>query len=205
MRDDVSELKSVEALIFALTTTFIACSPNSSELVVSKASETVGATQTINVVFAAPPMAFDSNRVSFESRNGGRSFFPEDRISMHRPRVVSDRLIALASSSAAPSTPDFLIRSEPAKSTRYSFPLSVRGPPVHLIEIISAACERDESAFILVAEVARLPLPLSSVTSASFVVDAGCHVTPSTYTPSFGSSRSSIAFLGARRSVMESR
>ena len=43
---------------------------------------------------------------------GGRSFLLEASISMHRPRMVSDWLIALASSKALPSTPDFFTRSD---------------------------------------------------------------------------------------------
>ena len=67
----------------------------------------------------APPNAFDSSRVSFDSRKGGLPLWaPRRAPRTQRPSVVSDWLMALASSKAAPSTPDFLTRSEPARSTR---------------------------------------------------------------------------------------
>ena len=118
MREAQSEEKSVEAFTRARTTTFIACWPNSRELTVSNWSVIVGATHTTSVVLAAPPIALESSRVSLLSRNGGRSFLLDARISMHLPRMVSDWLMALASSKALPSTPDFFTRSEPARSTR---------------------------------------------------------------------------------------
>jgi hypothetical protein len=129
----------------------------------------------------------------------------EASTSMQRPRVVSDWLMALASSKAAPSTPDFLTRSEPARSTRYSMPLSVRTPPVHRILSMSTACERDESAFIFVQAVARLAKPRCSAAMASLVEVTVSHVAPLTYTPSFGSSRSSTGADGCSRSEMPSR
>lgn len=39
---------------------------------------------------------------------------------MHKPNVVSDKLIYLASVSVLPVAPVFEMRSEPAKSTRLS-------------------------------------------------------------------------------------
>ena len=107
----------VDALTLARTTTFIACWPKSSELTVSNWSVIVGATHTTSVVFAFLPIAFEQPR-QLDSRKRGFSFLLDARTSMVRPSVVSDRLIALASSKAAPSTPDFLTRSEPARSTR---------------------------------------------------------------------------------------
>ena len=102
MREAQSEEKSVEAFTRARTTTFIACWPNSRELTVSNWSVIVGATHTTSVVLAAPPIALESSRVSLLSRNGGRSFLLDARISMHLPRMVSDWLMALASSKALP-------------------------------------------------------------------------------------------------------
>ena len=124
---------------------------------------------------------------------------------MQRPSVVSDWLMALASSKPAPSTPLFLTRSEPARSTRYSLPFSVRTPPVHLTDRVSTACERDESAFILVEAVARLELPRFSAAIAKAVLVTVSHLAPLTYTPSFGSSRSSTGADGCSRSEMPSR
>ena len=95
-------------------------------------------------------------------------------------------MMAFASSKALPSTPDFFTRSEPARSTRNSLPLSVRGPPlteieimstyrgdageihgryigdIGEIEIMSTAWERLESAFILVHAVFRFSVPRRS-------------------------------------------
>ena len=193
------------AFTLARTTTFIACCPNSKELTVSNWSVIVGATHTMRQVFAPPPIAFESSRVSFDSRNGGRSFLLDANISMQRPSVVSDWLIAFASSNALPSTPDFLTRSDPARSTRYSLPISVRGPPTTLIPSMSTACERDESAFILVEAVARLELPNANASIAAPVVVTASQWTPETYTPSFGSSRSSTDASGRSRSEISSR
>ena len=84
-------------------------------------------------------------------------------------------------------------------------PFSVRTPPVHLMRRMSTACERDESAFILVHAVERLVLPLRSASSASPVLVTRSHRAPETYTPSFGSSRSSTGAVGESRSEMPSR
>mmetsp|Transcript_15282 Transcript_15282/g.32558 ORF Transcript_15282/g.32558 Transcript_15282/m.32558 type:complete len:274 (-) Transcript_15282:194-1015(-) len=159
MSEAASEERSVVALTFARTSTFMACCPNSSELTVSNLSVMVGATQTMRVVRAAPPMAWESSRVSFDSRKGGRSFFFEARISMHLPSVVSDWLMAFASSNAAPSTPLFLTRSDPARSTKCSLPERRRPAPEQEICTMSTACDLDESAFIFVAAVFRFSLP----------------------------------------------
>mmetsp|Transcript_11226 Transcript_11226/g.34585 ORF Transcript_11226/g.34585 Transcript_11226/m.34585 type:complete len:227 (+) Transcript_11226:989-1669(+) len=167
VKEAVREAKSVVAFTLARTTTFIACCPNSSELTVSNLSLIVGATQTTRQVLAAPPNAGESSRVSFDSRKGGRSrLLSEARASMHRPSVVSDWLIDLASSKLCPCTPERFILSEPAKSTRYRTPSKLCTPPVRRIRSMRTECERDDSSFKLVRAVWRLRCPATRTRKA---------------------------------------
>ena len=55
-----------------------------------------------------------------------------------------------------------------------------RVPPVHLMCSMSTACERDESAFILVHAVLRLVLPRSSTFIACAAVSHLAYCTPDT-------------------------
>jgi hypothetical protein len=77
---------------------------------------------------------------------------------MTLPSDVKLVLILLPSWSVLPSLPDLDDFSEPAKSTKYSFPdlannLSVSYWPT---VIVMMKCERDDRSFYLVEQIARL-------------------------------------------------
>ena len=185
-------MKSTDAFTLACTLTDMACWPNCSEFSVSNESEAVGATHTISTVLARPPKAPDSSRVSFVSRKGGRPpLGPAARACTHRPSVVSELLIAIASSNACPVTSDFLTRSEPARSTRCSLPRRMREPARVVTSSKSTECERDDASFIAVALVTRLRLAASITPTACCTDVSGVDCAPVRTTPSLGSSRRS--------------
>ena len=102
-----------------------------------------------------------------------------------RPSVESDLLIPCASFIPCPSTCDFFTRSDPARSTRFSFPVVVA--PVRLFRpctcTCTSECERDDAAFIAVADVDRRAAPRCSVPSTSAAEDAFTSVRFLTTTP----------------------
>mmetsp|Transcript_6876 Transcript_6876/g.14124 ORF Transcript_6876/g.14124 Transcript_6876/m.14124 type:complete len:289 (+) Transcript_6876:679-1545(+) len=188
----VSDLKSTPSWLCGFSSTRIAFRPNSSVESVSKRSAGAPEVQQTKEVIA-PPKHGESNRVSFDSRTGALLLDPRPFASawMHRPRVVRDWLIEMASSNEWPTTPDRLVRSEPAKSTRKSLPLalahatsegrseagdkcvvSFSGPR---IAIISTACERDESAFNLVNAVVRRASALATSAHAASALSIVFH------------------------------
>jgi hypothetical protein len=77
----------------------------------------------IRHVFELPPSDSDKILVSFDSRYGICVAFLSVRALMTFPSVVKLLLIIFASSSVCPAAPVFDIFSEPAKSTRYSYPV----------------------------------------------------------------------------------
>ena len=193
--------KSIEAFTLACTLTDMACCPKLSELTVSNESDAVGATQTSNTVLARPPKADESRRVSLVSRKGGLPpLGPAASACTQRPSVVSELLMATASSKAWPCTSDFLTRSEPARSTRCSFPRRMREPDLVVTSRRSTLCERDEASFIAVADVTRFWLAAAMVATACSMPVSGADVAPVSTVPSLGSSRRSTVELGSSRS-----
>eukprot|EP00967_Tisochrysis_lutea_P154337 scaffold306354_cov24-Tisochrysis_lutea.AAC.1 len=75
----------------------------------------------------------------------------------------------LASLSTLPSMPVFLMRSEPAKSTRCSLERRTTSESGRRasIEMVKMQCEREEARFIGVSEIMRLVSPTKSRLSAS--------------------------------------
>ena len=121
------------------------------------------------------------------------------------PSALSERLIFVASFSRSPLACVLLCRSEPAKSTRFSFPTRIRaspeceGSPGVVSDVstvtVKMECDRLESAFISVAPTLRFFLPTSStlrISSADFTTNV---VRPSTYTPFSGVSLSAHVFV----------
>ena len=115
---------------------------------------------------------------------------------MTSPRAERDWLMALASSRRSPVAPVLSDRSDPAKSTRLSFPVVVF--PV-VLSLTSTRMDRIEwlrldSAFIFVAPVCRMLLPVSNSFTSEAAVGASRMVTfftktiffASTLTSSFG-------------------
>ena len=89
---------------------------------VSSRSLASGLKVIISAVRQFPPNASCKIFVNFDSLNGICTFclLLSANPFIHLPRVDKDELIAIASSRLSPDTSDFLILSEPAKSTRNS-------------------------------------------------------------------------------------
>ena len=114
-----------------------------------------------------PPRPLASIIVSFDSRNG-MCFAPSARHLTTNASLVSDRLIRIPSLAAAPDAPVFFMPSEPARSTRLSCEKLLPFCSDHATCTISSACEREDTAFMLVAAVARILHPASYFFSPSF-------------------------------------
>ena len=130
-----------------------------------------GCTVAMTVVYELPPSEFWSSRVSFESRYG-TWLAPADGSSDMTTLPSAVRLVLMCSASfmRMPVLSDFLMRSEPARSTRLSLPLTAS--PVARSRcttvMVKTVCERDETAFILVSCVARSLSPwlMTAITSS---------------------------------------
>ena len=96
--------------------------PNLNVLSVSLSLYTEGEPVIIRHVLLFPPSDSESIRVNLDSLYGMCDLFLEVSALMTFPRTVKLRFIFLASSSVFPEASVLLIFSEPAKSTRNSFP-----------------------------------------------------------------------------------
>ena len=119
------------------------------------------------------------------------------------PKALSERLIFVASFSRSPLACVLLCLSEPAKSTRFSFPTRIRASSSRAPGVVSDVstvtvkmeCERLESAFMSVAPTLRFFFPTSRtlrISSADFTTNV---VRPCTYTPFSGVSLSAHVLL----------
>ena len=145
-----------------------ALSAYSSVLPVSSAHRALGLTVATTHVFERPPRASRRSRVSFESLYGTCAEWTPSltRAAMTRPRVSSDLLISPASRDRisdlfAPERPTF---SDPARSTRFSFPTTARSSPSSLVVLartvsVKTECERLECALQRVSAVRLRPTP----------------------------------------------
>ena len=105
-----------------------------------------------------PASPFCSIMVSFDSRNG-MCFAPSARHLTTNASLVNDKLILIPSFMLAPVAPVFFIPSDPARSTRLSEANDFPFFSTHATCRISSACERDDSEFMFVDAVARIPQP----------------------------------------------
>ena len=105
-----------------------------------------------------PASPFCSIIVSFDSRNG-MCFAPSARHLTTNASLVNDKLILIPSFMLAPVAPVFFIPSDPARSTRLSEANDFPFFSTHATCRISSACERDDSEFMFVDAVARIPQP----------------------------------------------
>ena len=89
-----------------------------------------------------------------------------------------------ASLKTVPSIPVFFARSDPARSTRWSFERRTVEPPTGRLSSSSVKmqCEREEASFIDVADTSRLVSPSKSSVSASSSERATCDERPRTRT-----------------------
>ena len=148
--------------------------------------DSAGDTQAIMVVRELPPRLSYKIRVSFELRYGmnylpAAAFFSSVRAAMTLPSASRPWLIWMPSLSVLPVAPVFLMRSEPAKSTKWNlaemFSSLVTGsspcaasPSAGYVTLtifcsivtVKMACERDDCSFISVELVMRCAMPLLS-------------------------------------------
>ena len=167
-------------------------------------------------VLLFPPSASRNKRVSFESRYGTCASLSTKAVTT-RPSVSklllispASRLRAVAPRSATPLFPTF---SEPARSTRFSFPSLIRSSPsspaTRLGCRLRVATEntewlREECALHLVAAFFLRALPARASASASAKQDTSTSVRPSTETPPRPSSIKRCVFLADADSIVVS-
>ena len=103
-----------------------------------------------------------NSRVSLESRYGTCVAFLSVRALITIPSVVKDLLICFASSSCWPSALLLCALSEPARSTKHSFPdfCSPRPLCFCVTAIVKMEWLRDDSLFIRVEATIRLAAPV---------------------------------------------
>jgi hypothetical protein len=78
----------------------------------------------MRAVLAFPPKDSESSLVSLDSLYGTKLLsLPSVRALITFPKVVRERLIPFASFKVYPLAPVFPTFSDPAKSTRYNFPI----------------------------------------------------------------------------------
>ena len=130
--------------------------------------------------------------MSFELRKGMCLLFSWSA-AITSPSAESDLLMCCASAIPWPETSLFLTRSEPARSTRWSLPCVVWPVPEWrpLTVTLKIECEREDVAFILVAETERRAPPLASASSTSSMHSTEATVSPGTSTGTPGSERTS--------------
>ena len=116
-------------------------------------------TTKLCLTFVFPPSESWRRRVSFESRYGICDV-PATSEEMTLPSAARERLIFVASFSRNPVAPVFDCRSEPAKSTRLSFPTRMCSEPSGCFDatstvMVRTAWERDDASFMSVRPVVR--------------------------------------------------
>lgn len=106
--------------------------------------------------------------MSFESLYGMCLAFPSTKADITLPKADSERLIFVASFRRSPEAPVFACLSLPAKSTKLSLPrfidfMSSTSCDMDIIstDMVKIEWLLDESAFIIVAPVARFLHPWS--------------------------------------------
>ena len=132
--------------------------------------------------------------MSLELRYGMCCDLPSTRAEMTFPSVLRERLIFVASFSLSPEACVLLWRSDPARSTRLSFPTrmcaSASDAPsgVSLVStvMVKMECDRDDSEFISVAPTLRFFFPTSRTCRISATDFTTNVVSPWTYTPRSG-------------------
>ncbi len=116
--------------------------------------------------------------------------------------------MSLAYSKSSPVAPDFPTFSDPAKSTKYNLLFIIFYYTLSVIITLNIviACEREETAFMLVLPIFLLLLPNVIIYYTSNSSTTHFSVTSSTYIPSVGDSLifSFIAVFGFMRSRISS-
>lgn len=155
-------------------------------------------------VFEFPPSESFKSLVSLELRYGMCVLFPSTNAEITFPKTESDWLILLASLSLSPVAWVRLSRSDPARSTRFSFPILVFLSCRFLdsTRMVNIAWERELTSFMSVERVMRLVLPRFMSSVIDSIESTGNPMRSFTKTPTSTRSRTSSFALGsgARRS-----
>lgn len=122
----------------------------------------------MNLICVFVPILTWSSLVSFESLYGMCLAFPSTRADITLPRADRDRFIFVASLRRSPEAPVFACLSLPAKSTKLNLPRLIDlmsstscDVPIISTDMVKIEWLLDESAFIMVAPVARFLQPCS--------------------------------------------
>mmetsp|Transcript_28227 Transcript_28227/g.53753 ORF Transcript_28227/g.53753 Transcript_28227/m.53753 type:complete len:221 (-) Transcript_28227:406-1068(-) len=159
--------------------------------------------QAIITVLLLPPKESCSKRVSLDSRYGTcpPRFDSSPSAEMTLPSASSPQLMLMPSFIRPPTAAVFLLRSEPARSTRWNLAImnSGRASVAASAEAAAVECcsrvmvkmawEREEDAFISVAPVARAPEPRNKSLASSSSLVATSSLTPATKISPFSRSR----------------
>mmetsp|Transcript_66742 Transcript_66742/g.211235 ORF Transcript_66742/g.211235 Transcript_66742/m.211235 type:complete len:280 (+) Transcript_66742:1076-1915(+) len=161
-------------------------------------------THAIMSVVELPPRESCSILVSLLSRYG--TWLPRLRSSpraeMTFPRARRPLLMFTLSLKRCPIAPVFLLRSEPARSTRWNFAMTYSCCPLEgcrsrcSTRIVKIACERELWLFISVPPVARHTLPRSSSRSISSTSRTISALAPATKISPAAPSRIAMALEG---------
>lgn len=108
--------------------------------------------------------------------------FPSTKAEMTFPKALSDRLIFVASFKRSPVAPVLACRSDPAKSTRFSFPLRIVSLSFSLeicsMLMVKMLCDRELTWFMSVEAIMRFFDPTFSSSSHSATLWTGLAVRP---------------------------
>jgi hypothetical protein len=119
----------------------------------------------IRQVLELPPKDSSKTLVSLLSRYGMCADLPSVRVLITSPREVKLLFIFFASSKVCPLALVFPTFSEPAKSTKKSFPVLVEKSELFLYVIVIIKMEwlRDDYLFMSVTPIALLSLPVAMI------------------------------------------
>mmetsp|Transcript_14947 Transcript_14947/g.33018 ORF Transcript_14947/g.33018 Transcript_14947/m.33018 type:complete len:375 (-) Transcript_14947:706-1830(-) len=146
-----------------------------------------------------------SRKVSVELRKGTCACFAA-LAAITSPKADKDLLMLLASVRAWPIAPDLLIRSDPARSTRFSLPLVCTpvGRYSDSTVTVNIMCERDECSFMLVAVEERLRSAWVMRVRTEAILVTFWHTSPGTWFPWGPNLTSSLSPPSDRRSWISS-
>mmetsp|Transcript_33681 Transcript_33681/g.82633 ORF Transcript_33681/g.82633 Transcript_33681/m.82633 type:complete len:224 (-) Transcript_33681:469-1140(-) len=163
-------LGSLDSLITALVVSVRTRPAKRHVLTVSSTCESSGHTHAIITVLQLPPSASRSTPVSLLARNGTCASWRLSAFTVCS-RKVRLLLMYVASFSACPVTAVFLVRSDPARSTRFSLLTVVLSAPSPLARLsrytVNTQWLRDDVLFRMWLAVARLPSPAKKNDNAS--------------------------------------
>ena len=159
-------------LSFGLFRTALALTPNFKVERVSRTLKGLGDTFRIRAVLLFPPRLSYKILVNLLSRWGTCRVLKLVNWSITLPRAVKLVFILIASSILVPCTLLQLIFSDPARSTKCSFPFLIPGFPYSLVSKVSIKIAWDllEVLLRLVTALSRFAIPYSNTLMTSWKV-----------------------------------